>query len=291
MFEKVSRSWELTKQSWSVLRSDKTLVLFPVFSSIALLAVVGSFMIPATIWFTSLSAEQQEQLKEGRTSAVALVITFGFYFVSYFVMTYFNVALVGAARERFAGRPATLSSGLGVANSRLLQILAWASLSATVGMILRMLEERAGLIGRIVIRLIGVAWAIGTYFVVPILAIEGLGPIDSIKRSVSLLKKSWGEAALTRLGTGAVFGLITMIVLLVSVGLVVLTAANGLVVLAIMIGAAAVISLIAISLIGTTLQAILQVAVYNFAADGSVPAGFDANTLQSMFQPKKKAAK
>ncbi len=287
MFSTFSRSWELTKQSWGVLRTDKTLIVFPFFSMIALLLVVASFAVPTGIYFAGLSEEARNHLNEGPQRMVIAAIAFCFYFTSYFVMTYFNVALVGAALERFAGRPATLGAGLAVANSRLVPILAWSALGATIGMILKALEERAGFIGRLVIRLIGVAWAIGTFFVVPVLAVEGGTPVSAIKRSVSILTKTWGEAALTRIGTGLFFGLLTFLVIIVGAGASVFAFANDQRALGVVAAAVTVLLVIGLSLIASTLQTILTAAIYRYAADGTAPPGFTAATLGAAFQPKK----
>lgn len=288
---KFRRSWELTVQSWNVLRAEKSLVLFPIVSSIALLAVAASFLVPAGLWFASLDEAQRDELRTGGTGALGLAALFVFYFINYFVMTYFNVALAGAALERFSGKDTSIGSGLRIANRRLLPIIQWALLSATVGMVLKAIEERAGLIGAIVIRLIGIAWAVGTYFVVPILAVEGIGPIDSVKRSVALLKRSWGEAALTKLGTSVVFGLAMVLLAIGGLGLFAFAVVNDQVLLGVVVVALTVAALVILALVSTTLQAILQAAVYSFAANGVAPAGFSEASLRGVFGPKKKKRK
>ena len=53
---------------------------------------------------------------------------------------------------------------------------------------LRMISERSGNLGRIVTSLVGLAWNLATYLVVPVLVIEGVGPVEAIKRSAGLLK-------------------------------------------------------------------------------------------------------
>lgn len=284
-----ARSWQLTKQSWDVLRAEKSLVLFPVISSVTLIVITASFLVPVGVWMAMMSDEARKSMEHAPGPRIAFFLgMFAFYVVTYFVMTYFNVALAGAALERFAGRDTSLGSGLRIANRRFLPILQWALLSATIGMILRALEERAGIFGAIALRLVGIAWAVGTYFVVPVLALEGLGPIDSIKRSVSLLKSSWGEAALTRFGTGAIFGLITIGVVLAGGGVALALFMQELVVLGIVVAACTLILVVLLSLISTTLQAILQAAVYAYAANGSAPAGFSTETLRGVFGPKKR---
>lgn len=297
---KFARSWALTKESWAVLRSDKTLAIFPVLSTVALLLVTASFAVPAVALYLMIFGEQAAgavgpdgdaaALTTGQRAMVA-VVGFVFYFISFTVMNFFNVALIAAALERFAGRQAGVRVGLALAVKRIPQILAWSAIAATVGVILRAIEERLGLIGRLVIWLVGMAWAIATFFVVPVLAAEGLGPVDALKRSVGVLKKTWGEAALTRIGVGLVFGMATFLVILAAAG----AGLGGAIALAspiplIVAGAIALPIVVGLILVSTTLQTILQAALYRYAVDGTAPRGFQSATLMGMIQPKKPKA-
>lgn len=286
-----SRSWAMTKESWAVLRSDKTLVLFPLISSAALIGVVATFAVPTIITLVDAGlfeegARHDQPISSG-TQAILAVIAFAYYFVSFTVMNFFNVALVGAAMERFAGREAGVQAGLRIAVQRIPQILLWSALAATVGMVLKMIEERVRGLGRIATALLGTAWAIATFFVVPVLAAEGVGPITALKRSVAVLRKSWGEAAVTRIGVGAVF---TVLLLLVILGGAVAVTATWVltqsVAGAIAVGAVVVLAVLGLSLVSTTLQTILQAAVYTYAANDRVPQGFQPETLRGVFQRK-----
>jgi hypothetical protein len=289
---KFARSWAMTKESFGVLRQDKSLIVFPLVSSIALLAIMASFAAPAVLMAMQMTdAAGEPRHPTGSEKAIFAVIAFGFYFVTFTVMNFFNVALVGAALERFAGREASLKAGLAIATSRIPQILAWSLVAATVGMILKALEERFGLLGRIVISLVGMAWAIATFFVIPVLAAEGVGPFDALKRSVAVLKKTWGEAALTRIGTSVVFGIFILITMVLGVaGTIGAFAATESFVLAVSIGVVAVLCVVALSLISTTLQTIIQAALYRYAVEGTAPAGFRNETLAAVFEPKKTKA-
>lgn len=290
---KLSRSWAMTKESWAVLRADKTLVLFPLISSIALFFVLASFAVPVVMALMDAGVFEggvkgEEELPMS-TRIVFLVIGFAYYFVSFTVMNFFNVALIGAAMERFEGRDAGVRVGLSIAVKRIPQILLWSLVAATIGMILKAIEERAGLIGRIVIAFVGMAWAIASFFVVPVLAVEGLGPFDALKRSVEVLKKSWGEAALTRIGVNVVSSLLLLVLLVIgtigAIGVFVATESIG---LTIAVAALVIVAAVALGLISTTLQSILQAAIYRYAAFETVAPGFSAATLRGAFEPKKK---
>jgi hypothetical protein len=287
MFDKVSRSWALSKQSWSVLRSDKQLVLFPLLSSLACILVLISFAVPvffAVDWTQFQNASRDNPPKLTPAYYVGLFL---FYFVNYFVIAFFNAGLIGCAMKKFEGEEVSVGLGLRIAASRLPQILGWALISATIGMILRAISERAGLIGKIVISLIGFVWTIATYFVVPVLVVEKVGPIEAVKRSAGIIKKTWGETIVINVGLGAlsmVGFLVSLVPLFVGVGL---TIAFRTVVPVIAGGLAMLLMLVTLALISSTLSVILTAALYRYAATGLVPEQFDGQLLKQMFRNKK----
>jgi hypothetical protein len=192
---KFSRSWQLVKQSFAILRSDKQLMLFPVLSAVsclivtAMIATGGAFlMLPARA--AALAAGERFNPNQ---SPMFLLGMFTLYVVNYFVIVFFNVALVGVANSRLVGGTWTFRDGIELAWERKGTIFQWALVAATVGVILRTLEERMGLIGRIIMRIIGIAWTLACYFVVPVLAFEDLTPIQAVKRSSKLFRDTWGE--------------------------------------------------------------------------------------------------
>src|SRR2546421_11964177 len=192
---KFSRSWQLVMQSFAILRSDKQLMLFPVLSAVscfvvtAIIATGGAFLLlPARA--AALAAGERFNPNQSPTFLLGM---FTLYVVNYFVIVFFNVALVAVANSRLMGGTWTFRDGIELAWERKGTILQWALVAATVGVILRTLEERMGLIGRLIMRLIGIAWALACYFVVPVLAFEDLTPIDAVKRSSKLSRDPWGE--------------------------------------------------------------------------------------------------
>src|SRR5256885_2914639 len=192
---KFSRSWELVKQSFAILRSDKQLMLFPVLSAVSCFVVTaaistgGAFLLlPARA--AAIAAGERVNPNQ---SPMFLLGMFTLYVVDYFVILFFNVALVAVANSRLMGGSWTFKDGLELAWERKGTILEWALVAATVGVLLRTLEERLGLMGRLIMRFIGIAWTLACYFVVPVLAFEDLTPIDALKRSSKLFRDTWGE--------------------------------------------------------------------------------------------------
>ena len=198
---RISRSWQLVKASWAVLRADKELLLFPVASGIA------SFAVVVVLFLGWVGSGGLDRLDGDGVGLVDLILLYVFYFITSSVVIFFNSALIAAANIRLDGGDPTLSDGFRIAFSHLPAILGWAAIAATVGLILQALRERGGALGFVVSLIGGMAWGLITYLVVPILVVEGIGPVDAIKRSASLLRKTWGEQIVGNFSIGLVIGL------------------------------------------------------------------------------------
>lgn len=282
MFQRLANGWELAKQSFNVLRLDKELLLFPLLSGIACLVVLASFAAP--LWNSDYLQVVFEQ-NEAPDDPLAYVVLFAFYFVNYFVIVFFNSALVACAIIRFRGGNPTLGDGLRAATERLPQILGWAAVSATVGVILRVIESRSERAGQIAAGLVGMAWSIATFFVVPVLVIEKAGPITAVKRSTSILRKTWGEAFSANFGIGVLTFLATLPGIVAVVAGIML-AASGPVVLGGMLAGAGVLIVLIVSLISSALNAIVLAALYLYAATDEIPQHFDSSQLEHAFARK-----
>lgn len=277
MFDKISRSWTLVKASAAVLRSDKELLLFPVISSIATLLVGATFLLPVI---------GLRLFEGGEIGVLGAIVGFLFYLCQYFVIFFFNTALVGAAMIRLEGGDPTVADGLRIARSKAGVILGYAAIAATVGLVLQMISEKAGFLGKIVVGLVGMAWTVASFLVVPILVSRDVGPVDAVKESIELLKRTWGENVAGNVGIGMAFGLITMLVVVLAIALVIAAAAVGGVKLAIVVGIVGALAVALVAVIQAALSGIYSAAVYRYAVDGIAPAGFAGPQLQSAFQPK-----
>lgn len=284
MFERFSRSWALIKASASVLQKDKELMVFPAVSSVAAIVVAASFLLPLF-----LMIQGDPQAFESRDpSPIWYLWAFAFYMSQYFVIFFFNTALVGAASIRLEGGDPTVADGLRIAWSKVGTILGYAAIAATVGMILRAIEERAGWIGKWIAGLFGAAWTVATFMVVPVLVHKDIGPLDAVKESALLLRKTWGENLIGQGGVGLVFGLI-QVGLWMLVGFLAVAAVStksvGLVVTVVVIGFLC--SLI-LALLQTALSGIYSAALYRYA-EGHVNAPeFSGDLLQHAFAAKKR---
>ncbi len=287
---RISRGWELVKESWSVLRQDKELMLFPMLSSIACILVAASFALPF-IFVPELGKaifDQKNQQAHGAPNSKILgyAIGFAFYFVNYFVIVFFNVALVSCALARFKGGNPTVGDGIQAAVQRLPQIFAWSLLAATVGMALRMLEERLSFLGKFVIGLVGLVWTMAIYFVVPVLAAERVGPLEAVKRSSKILMKTWGESLVGNISMGIISLLFSLPGIAVIVIGMVFGAALNSIAIGILICACGVIYLIFLSIVMSTLQQIFLAGTYLYASEGVIPPGFNEELLRDAFRRK-----
>jgi len=281
---KFSRSWQLVKQSFAILRSDKQLMLFPVLSAVscfvvtAIIATGGAFLLlPARA--AALAAGERFNPNQSPTFLLGM---FTLYVVNYFVIVFFNVALVGVANSRLMGGTWTFRDGIALAWERKGTILQWALVAATVGVILRTLEERMGLIGRLIMRLIGIAWALACYFVVPVLAFEDLTPIDAVKRSSKLFRDTWGEKVIG----GFSLSMVSLVLMLPGIGLVIaatfLAGINGMLVGMLLM----VLYFLLLSVFMSAVGGIFNAALYRYACFKQVPPAFSQELIASAWAPK-----
>ena len=172
-------------------------------------------------------------------------------------------------------------------NTRLHRILPWALVSATVSVIIRAIEERFGIVGRIIGSLLGAGWNVLTFLTVPIIVFEDVGPVKALKRSGSLLKETWGENVIAQLG----FGLISLVAMLPGIAIAIACIASGvsvLVVLGVVAGAGWV---LVVATVMAALTGIYRTALYRYAADGQVPAAFAGFDLENAFGQRKGGAR
>jgi hypothetical protein len=273
MFESIGRSFELVKTSWNILMDDKKLLVFPVLSGIVTLIVILSFFLPLLVSGALLGMTQA-----GPVAYYGLL--FLFYVASYFVVIFFNTALISCVSAKLNGKDMSIGEGLSNAAKHLPAIIGWAIVSATVGLVLHILEERSGLVGQIVLSLIGGVWSLVTYFVVPVLVLEDKGVFGSVTESFSLIKKTWGESIVGSGGIAIVF---------VVIGVVVAIGAYALVLLGLPLLAAIALFLLVVVILAvvySAMQGIFVTALYTYAKTGSVPSAFHPDLIQNAFAPK-----
>jgi hypothetical protein len=270
---RIKRGWGLTKKSWALLREHPSLIRFPLYGGIAttLLAIV--FLGPGLYLF------EEDQL----AGAIPLIVI-GVYVLS-FIGFYFSVGLAACADMIFRGEEATVSDGLAVARGRLAQISGWAAVSAAISLVMGVLENQGGTLGTIAARLVGMAWTLVTFLAVPVIAIEGTGPFETIKRSASLFRERWGQQITGNIAIGAAVFLLGVLpaAALIGGGIVLWPSASFAGALLVIVGAL----VLAISLlVSRALSGIFGVALYRYALDGETVGGFTQEDLESAVRVK-----
>ena len=286
MFATIGRSFRLVKLCLHVLSVDKELAFFPIFSSIGVVLVVLAFM------GVSIGIGALDRIDEGAFGAGDIAVAFAFYFLAYFVIIFFNSALVYAAHERLAGGDPNIRSGLNGALHRIISILIWSAIAATVGLILQILNRIArdrggitGIIGQIIVGLIGAAWTLVTYFVVPLIVIEHRSVPDAFRTSFGLLRRTWGEQVVANFGLGiaAFLGYLIAAGIGALLFLVLSPLGTAGIVTAVLVGAALVAF---VAVLFATLDGIYKAALYNYATNGEVPSLFDGDVVREAFRPQ-----
>lgn len=275
---------QLARASWEVLKADKELLALPLLSLASTLVVAASFLIPMA-WVGRAETEQNP-------AWVILPLAFFAYLVLAYITIFFNSALIHAANERLEGGDPTVGSALRGAAARAGRLLPWAAVSATVSLLLRAVEERAGTLGKIVSGIAGMAWSLVTFLVLPILVMEDIGVRDALRRSTEMFKGTWGENVAARIGFGLLGFLAVLPGLAAIAGAFALGSTSdtasgitsvGVHPLLLTIG---VVWILVAALVLATLSGIFQTALYRYAAGKPSQGAFASADLQAAFGAK-----
>jgi hypothetical protein len=279
---KLAYSWELMKASWNILRQDAKLLIFPLLSGICCLIVIASFAIPV-IRSGHAQLPNQDMTQAQRIAYWATL--FCFYFANYFVITFFNVAIVACAVARMSGGDPSISGGLREAFKRIHLIAGWALLAATVGLVLRIIEQNSRRAGEIIASILGSVWSLLTFLVVPVIVVEDKGPIEALKTSSSLLKRTWGEQIVGNFSFGLFFLLFGIVGIVGIIAGVTQLAQHHTYFGAALIGVS-VLYFVLLGLVQSALSSIFQAAVYMYTQGVTDQTrGFPVTLLKDAMRP------
>jgi hypothetical protein len=299
------RSWLLFRSSLLVIVRNKELLIFPIFIMAATSVIFLFFFAPAVLWPTGhsyLSLEHWQALGDKfftrsshsgphqfAFSPIAAAYLAFLYFVSMVAATFFNVAFYNEILAALSGQPVSLSRGLRFACSRWKAILMWALFAGVVGLIIKAIEQRLDIVGRIIARLIGVAWSIASVFVIPIIVREEetMNPVVMLKKSAGILKNAWGEGLIGYIGIGAVNAIVMMAAAVVITGAAVISAKlNNFWLLGFTI-AGWVVLLVVWSYLMNVASLVFKGALYLYAAEGTIAEPYDQHLLDSAWKFKR----
>jgi Family of unknown function (DUF6159) len=299
MAGRLSRGWSMAKASFTVLKQYPKLAILPATTGVIFLLTAGAILASLMPQFGAAHIGTNSiwtWLNNGQSPSIWFYVAgFGVLFVMTTVAIFFNVALIYCALRAHAGETPSIRAGLAAAVSLLPQILGWAFIATTIGIVLNMitdaLKNYLGFLGGLLGGLLEFSWAVITYFVMPVLVTEKVGPITAVKRSASILRSKWGESLAGEAGIGLLGILFFLLSALIFAGGAALVfskgamAMAGLGVILMVLGVlAAVISMVVVQ----TLTTIFQSGVYVYATTGQVPSSLDRDLVEGAFQPKAK---
>lgn len=275
------RGWYLTKASWTLLRRHKSLIAFPILGTV--FAVIAALLLFAP-GFAIYAVDQK---------ASWAMIPFGLLaaYAATFFAIFFSVALASCTAKAIDGQPVTVSSGITDARARVGVIAVWALVQLTVGLLLNaiqsFLNDKGGgaLVAGLVRGLAGFAWALATFFVIPVIALEGLTPKAAVKKSIGVIKERWGESVVGNAAVGIIGLPFILLSLLSFAGMI--GAQKTSVAAAIAFAVIGAVLFFIGMLLTSSLQAVFRVVLFRYAQDGSVPAGWDESALAAAFRPKR----
>lgn len=274
---KLARTLDLMAASWQVLLNDREILVLPVLSGIFSTSLLVSFVLLGLQgnWLQAMAARGDQN-----QAIVGYVMLFCFYVVNYFIIYFFNAAIVACAAIRLEGGNPTLNDGLSVAIERIGAIAAWSFVAGTVGFILGSMESRSQRGRSLVAGLLGIAWSVLTFLAVPLMVVEKCPAGEIIPRSRELVKGTWGEQVMGNVGFGTIFAILSAPALLVFFLLGIHKGES--LPLAVIIGS--IVYLLLLSIVQSALRTIFSTVLYLFAVKGKAPDGFADEQLQSAMQ-------
>lgn len=283
---KFKASLIIVRESFALLRYDKEIVWFPVLSaitfllSLALLSAVYYFAVGGGSFESLKSLENAEQ---GVKNLTVYGTLFGYYLLVFFITNFFQAGIFIIVHARFSGENLSMSEGLRGARKRAGKIFLWSIISATVGVVLQIVSDKSKLVGKIIAGLLGAAWNILTYFSLPSLVIGQASITDSFRESAAMIRRTWGETIIVNFGVGLVFGLATMLLIVIGVVILILFPTIP---VAIGVGGTLLILIILLTILSSSLSSIFKLVLFEYARTGTVPQGFSADVVQNAIKVK-----
>jgi hypothetical protein len=274
------RSWKIVKASFSMLKLDRQLLVLPLASMVCMGLSSAAFLFgtwqvhPLVGNRNAGDPYATERIGMTLTPVTSALLFIGLVLVTFTGM-FFNAAMIIGANTRLFGNRPTLADCLKGAAKHGVSLMFWALISVTVSLLLKQLAQRFGLVGKLIVRFVGVAWTVATFLTLPAIVVGDLSPKSALQRSTDLSKRTWGEQLIGNAMVSMIIGPI-MIVLAVASAFSALFIGWYSLALLVITGAT----------VGMMASNIYSTCLYNYATTGEIPAGFDRDTVVSAFTPK-----
>ena len=269
---------DVLKAVISVIKKEPKLVIFPIISIMLTILVLFTFLIPSS-YLQGLSTIEFIKTLDIETfeSALPIILLFIYYLISYLIIIYFNSALVACAYQLMNKKQVNIKHGFNVVHKNIGKILLWSVVSATIGVVLKYMRDHSKSIVQLIFSAVAdIAWSLLTYFVIPVMIIENLDLIKSIRKSGSIFRKTWGENFRARIILAAYL----FVSLLPGLGLLIkgfMSESAFFIILGV------ILALIAI-IVFSAIETILRTALYVYGSTGRVPLGFKDSSLKNVFR-------
>ena len=291
----LARGWRLMQEAKDVVGQYRRLAVFPLLSMLGLMLGFFALTIPAALALGTPGKSIMATLGngfgllEGKLTSKTIWFVFPLYFFEYFTVVFFNAALACSALRAFRGEDVSVMAGLRMAAKRIPTLLAWTLVASTVGLVLRLIEERADSVARFFSAILGALWSLTIVLVVPVLAAEELGPVQALRRSAALFKKTWGEDVGGSLGGMMVVGLLLLLVVLPLALLSFYLFGNN---PPLLMAGLAICGIIVLALcaVVSACEIVFKTILYSFATRGPLPGELDADALRDAFPTRIRAS-
>jgi|HubBroStandDraft_1064217.scaffolds.fasta_scaffold24078_2 hypothetical protein len=273
--DRLSRTWQLFKESFAVLAGDPKILVFPVCSGISLVLLGAGFCIPLYRDGTLFAVARHK----GKWDDYAVL--FAWYYLSFFIGLFFNSALMGCANMRLSGKQPTVGAGFRIAADRLGRIAAWALVAASVGMLLSTLRDRNNKLLSVLTAGLEVAWSLIVYLIVPVLLFEDRPVFGSLRRSAELFRSHWGEQVAGSFGFGLLNTVLAIPAIFLALACWRIDPIGGIIL--------AVVYILILATVTSAVRGVFTVALYRYATAGCAPPGFTVEAIDGALGGRRRA--
>jgi hypothetical protein len=192
----IKSTWKTLKDSLSIVGKYRSYSLYPLLSYVVLVLITFTVIIPL---FESVLGSDQQNLLKRVLLCLTIYLAYG---VQYFVITFYNVALLTGISARLDGGDPDLSVGMMRAVQRIGPIAIYTLVSATLGLLSLLARVLLNpIFGKVILPFIGnrlwvrwrqLSYSIPLLMAVPVIALEQPEPENIFERSGLLVKATWG---------------------------------------------------------------------------------------------------
>jgi hypothetical protein len=281
MFERLRAGWRLAKEVRQSVSKDKSMYIFPIASGL-----LGVFIFLFTMFMVFFGFSTTV------SNSIDITFILAFFIASIVVMfttTYFLLAMLIAYRSFNSGSPISFRTALSKTWEYKKYALEWAIFYTIIVTIIRAIESRIRGIAGMLIGVIGaLTITIATFFAVPAILEEKVGPIKAIESSIHTIRRNFGMT----FGGVAYVDLYTLIFILLGffliIGSIFIMGSLALPLVFILLILAVGIILIVFGLIlKFTYMNVLKFILYDYFNGKGLPQGFDETTINTAMKRKR----